>query len=87
MKYFVYILKCLNAERYYTGCTSNLSRRLNEHNSFKVRSTKSYVPWKIIYTEVFESKSDAFQREKVIKSFKSGIKFKKLINSERWQSG
>ena len=87
MRYYVYILKSIVAGRHYVGCTNNLSRRLNEHNTRKVSSTKAYVPWKIIYYESFKNKSDAFKREKEIKSFKSGIKFKKLFNSERWQSG
>ncbi|NOX67012.1 MAG: GIY-YIG nuclease family protein [Chlorobi bacterium] len=87
MKYYVYILRSLSTDRYYTGCTNNLLRRLKEHNSSRVRSTKSYVPWEIVYTESFESKSNAFKREKEIKSFKSGLKFKKLFYSERWQSG
>ena len=82
--YFVYILKSENSDRHYIGCTNNLIKRLSEHNSCKTRSTKAFVPWKIVYSEKFESKEKAFRREKEIKSYKSGIKFKRLINPEGW---
>jgi len=84
MKHYVYILKSNNTERFYTGCTSNLLRRLKEHNSYKVRSTKSYAPWNIVYTESFESKSDAFRREKEIKSLNLGLSLK---DCSIWGSG
>ena len=85
--YYVYILKSLKFERYYIGHTNNLNKRLNEHNSGKTRSSKGYKPWAIAHTEKFETKSEAFRREKEIKSYKSGIKFRKLVNPESWQSG
>ena len=79
--YFVYILKSLTHNRYYTGSTGDLKNRLNYHNSGRVKSTKAYKPWEIIYTENFNMKSEALKREKNIKSFKGGEAFKKLINS------
>lgn len=85
--FFVYILKSIEHNRFYTGHTSDLDKRLREHNSGKTKSTKAFVPWKIVYTESFNTKSEAFRREMEIKSYKSGIKFHELINSERWQSG
>ena len=39
--FFVYILRSKKAERYYTGHTANIDKRLREHNSGKVRSTKA----------------------------------------------
>ncbi len=77
--FFVYILRSKKSERYYTGHTANIDKRLKEHNSGKVRSTKAYVPWEIVYSEKFELKSEAFQREMQIKKYKSGVAFKKLI--------
>ena len=85
--YCVYILKSLKSKRYYIGHTGNLQRRLTEHNSGKTKSTKGYVPWIIVHTEIYKTKSEAYKREKEIKSYKSGIKFKKLIKPESWQSG
>jgi putative endonuclease len=75
----VYILKSLKNNRYYIGHTNNINNRLKRHNSGQVKSTKPYLPWKIIYTENYQTKSEAYRREMEIKSYKSGIKFKKLL--------
>lgn len=85
--YYVYILKSKNFSRYYIGNTNDLKRRLAEHNTRRARSTKAYVPWEVIYVEKFFTKSEAVFREMEIKSYKSGFKFKELIQMERWQSG
>ena len=88
--FYVYILKnnkiiwCRN----YIVHTKDIEKRVKEHNSKRVRSTKAFVPWKVVYTETYNTKSEAFKREQQIKSYKSGEAFKKLIeNSESWQSG
>ncbi|MEK7652579.1 MAG: GIY-YIG nuclease family protein [Patescibacteria group bacterium] len=52
-----------------------------EHNLGKVRSTKAYKPWEIIYTEKRNDKKDAYKREKQIKSYKHGEAFEKLISN------
>ena len=77
--YFVYILQSLSKKRFYIGHSSNVERRLKEHNAGKVRSTKGYVPWQLIYEEEHKSKSQAFAGEMQIKKYKSGEAFKKLI--------
>lgn len=77
--YFVYILHSEKFSRYYTGHCKNCKERLKDHNRGKVKSTKAYVPWKIVHTEQFETKSEAFRREMEIKSYKSGEAFKRLI--------
>lgn len=76
---FTYILKSLKNGKYYIGHTENLENRVKRHNSGLVRSTKNGRPWKILYTEVFSTKSEAYRRELEIKSYKGGIKFKKLL--------
>ena len=78
--YFVYILKSLKVLRYYIGSSENVARRLSDHNSGKVKSTKAYQPWEVVYLEKFNIKSDALKREKQIKSYKSGNAFKKLLD-------
>ena len=77
--YIVYIIKSLVTKRYYIGYTSDLVRRLKYHNTGKNKSTKSHIPWKVIYIESFDLKKDAWIREKQIKSYKGGEAFKKLI--------
>lgn len=68
MKYFVYILLSENFKKTYTGFTDNIERRLLEHNSGKNYFTKRFKPWKLIHLEEFDSKVEATEREKYLKS-------------------
>jgi len=77
--YFVYILRSIAKNKFYIGSSEDLVNRLQYHNSGKVKSTKAYKPWKIIYTENFDNKSEALKREKQIKSYKGGNAFKLLV--------
>jgi len=67
--YFVYVLYSKRADRIYAGHTDNLALRLERHNQGKVRSTKPYSPWEIIYTEPFSTRGEAMKREKALKSY------------------
>jgi len=78
--YSVYIIQSEVTGRYYIGFTSNIDDRLKHHNSGANRSTKSGSPWRLVYKEVFDSKKEAWLREKKIKSYKGGEAFKKLIS-------
>jgi len=66
--YCAYVLKSVIHKRHYYGHTIDLENRLEKHNTGKVRSTKAYRPWKVIYTEEFPTKSEAYQRELFFKS-------------------
>lgn len=65
--YYVYILKSLTDKKFYTGCTANLEKRLKQHNSGRVRSTKARRPLELIYWEEFATRSEAMKRERRIK--------------------
>lgn len=52
----------------YVGMTSDINRRIKEHNAGKSRYTKRYRPWKIIYTELQPDWGAAREREKYLKS-------------------
>lgn len=65
--FYIYILECSDGT-YYTGYTDNPERRLAVHNSGKgAKYTKTRRPVKMIYTEAFETKSEAMRREAGIK--------------------
>jgi putative endonuclease len=66
--YFSYILKSLKDNRYYYGSCEDLEKRLQMHNTKKVRSTKSRVPFVIHYFEQHNSRAEAQQREYYFKS-------------------
>ncbi|MEI8143801.1 MAG: GIY-YIG nuclease family protein [Candidatus Berkelbacteria bacterium] len=63
MKHYVYMLKSLRSKRFYIGYTIDLERREAEHNAGNTKSTKPFGPWKMIYSEEFASKSEAYRRE------------------------
>ncbi len=66
--YFTYILKSEKDGRYYYGSTSELDKRIRSHNSGKVKSTKNRRPLKLHYTEEFEGKTEAIERERYFKT-------------------
>ncbi len=61
--YYLYILKSKKDFKLYTGSTNDLKRRLSEHNEGKVRSTKSRIPFVLIYYEAYSNENDARKRE------------------------
>ena len=81
--FFCYILKSLRSSKYYIGSTENLDKRLKLHNTGKVRSTKSDMPWQRIYFESFESLSNARKRELQIKNWKSRKAIEHLISNSK----
>ncbi len=78
MTYFVYILLSQKDLGLYTGCTSNLETRLKRHNLGAVQATKLRRPLIIIYKEEYTSKSEAFTRERFLKT-KWGNTFKQRV--------
>lgn len=79
--YYTYILVSETNGRHYYGSTQDLNIRIKKHNSGKVRSTKSYRPWKIHYYETYQTRSEAFQREMFFKKLegREWLKFKGII--------
>jgi putative endonuclease len=79
----VYILQSEKDGSYYIGFTSNLNQRLEYHNSGKSRYTSKKMPWKVVYTELFETRSEAIRREKFLKKQKNHEFYKKLIDEKK----
>ena len=82
MIFIVYILQSEVDESYYVGYTSDINKRLIDHNSKSAYYTSRKIPWRIVYTEFFESKTDAIKREIFIKKQKSKVFIKSLIDSK-----
>lgn len=68
--YFVYAISSSKKDWIYVGFTNNLERRLKQHNSGQVKSTKAYRPFTLLFTEECESRIEARQKEK---HYKSGV--------------
>ena len=65
--HYLYILKSKTKERTYIGITGDIAKRLKEHNSGFVQSTKGYRPLVLIHTEEYKTKRDARMRELYLK--------------------
>ncbi|MDD2829142.1 MAG: GIY-YIG nuclease family protein [Sulfuricurvum sp.] len=68
LPYSLYILQC-NDGTYYTGITSELVRRINEHNTSTkgAKYTRNRRPVVLVYHETYPDKSSALKREVQIK--------------------
>lgn len=66
--YYVYVLFSEKDRNIYTGYSSDLKKRVKEHQRGKVESTKNRKPLKLIYYEAYLNKFDAQKREKYLKS-------------------
>jgi len=66
----VYILLSEKDGNFYVGITTDLSRRLDEHNQGRNTSTASRRPFRLIHAELYSSKEDALRRETYLKTAK-----------------
>ncbi|TGV02411.1 GIY-YIG nuclease family protein [Flavivirga rizhaonensis] len=80
--YYVYILKCSD-KSYYTGITSNLTRRITEHKLGKHADSYTYKrrPIRLEFYAEFTNVDLAIQTEKQIKKW-SRAKKEALIKNE-----
>ena len=69
MFFYVYILRSIKSSRLYIGFTDDLRERLEKHNNFKVKSTKAFAPYELIYFEGYRSIKLAAEREQKLKQF------------------
>ena len=79
---YVYILECSD-KSYYTGITSNLSKRIIEHSTGKYKDSYTYGkrPLNLVFYAEFTDVNLAIQSEKQIKKW-SRAKKEALINGE-----
>ena len=70
MAFTVYMLRCADGTLY-VGSTTDLERRLHEHNHLKsgARYTRARRPVEVVHSEDFETWSAALKRECVIKKW------------------
>ena len=66
--HYVYVLLSKQDEKFYTGFTEDLKRRVVEHNAGRVISTTKRRPLVLVYYEACLNKEDAIHREKYLKT-------------------
>jgi len=77
-----YILQSELDGSYYIGHTSDISKRLKEHNQGKAEYTSKKIPWKLVYVEIYDEKGKAFSREIFLKKQRNRNFYQQLIISE-----
>lgn len=81
-EHYFYVLLCAD-NTFYAGYTTDLNRRLEEHNSgkgAKYTRLKKRRPAKMIHHEVFQTKSDAMKQEYAFKQLSRAQKKSYLSN-------
>ena len=68
--YFVYVLWSEKLQKRYVGSCEEISIRLKQHNNGKSKFTKGGIPWVMIHSEEYATRTESRQREI---SLKSGI--------------
>ncbi|MES0880675.1 GIY-YIG nuclease family protein [Roseibium sp. SCP14] len=82
MSAHVYILASDRNGTLYIGVTSNLSRRIYEHqNGLIAGFTKTYDVGRLVYAEEYERIDEAIAREKQLKNWKRVWKIDLIENS------
>ena len=68
LMHYVYILLSSKSHVFYFGSTNDLKTRFKLHNSGTVRSTKSHIPWKLVWYAGFSTEKEARDFERYLKT-------------------
>jgi putative endonuclease len=68
MKCFVYIIYSEKLNLFYKGQTQNLDKRIERHNNESEKATKNGCPWKLIWSDSKDSRSEALKLENKLKN-------------------
>lgn len=81
--FYTYILHSPSKDRYYIGMSENPSERLKKHNNKHRGFTAQSDDWEIVYQKEFATKQEALFHERELKSWKSKVRIKKLIDTSK----
>jgi putative endonuclease len=76
---YVYVIQSNKTDDLYVGYSSDLKKRLEEHNSGKNFSTKSKIPWSLIHYEAYKNMKDTIRREKYLKTNQGARLLKRML--------
>ncbi|OHA88550.1 MAG: hypothetical protein A2653_03320 [Candidatus Zambryskibacteria bacterium RIFCSPHIGHO2_01_FULL_43_25] len=77
--FYNYVIESVDGKNLYIGHTSDIRKRLKEHNQGLNSSTKRYGRWYLIYYEACIDRSDALRREKYLKTTQGGRLLKRRL--------
>ena len=76
---FTYVLRSKRTGGLYTGATTDLDRRISQHNSDFSRSTKNRGPWFLVHKEEFASLAEAYRREGFLKTGRGRDELRRIL--------
>jgi len=82
--FFAYVIYNKSRKKIYIGQTIDIEKRLERHNGLKPSKNKSYTKrnnglWKLIYKEDLQSRKEAVERERQLKTAKGREFIKSVI--------
>jgi putative endonuclease len=80
--FHTYILHSESTGRLYIGSTSNLRRRIDEHNAGLATATKNRGPWRLVHSEEYATRSLAVRRERYLKTGKGRQELTHLLEGK-----
>ena len=91
MFFYTYVLERAVDHERYVGYTSNLKRRLEEHEKGQSFATKPKLPMKLIYYEACRNQDDAKRREHYLKTTQgrrfTGLRLKAYNSRQAFGAG
>lgn len=80
--FYVYILQSKVDNSFYIGQTNDLDKRLVLHNEGLSKYTSRKRPWKVVYFEEYNTRTEAIQRERFLKKQRNSAFYKSLIDDK-----
>lgn len=84
MTIYTYIIKSTVDESYFYGQTTNIMRKLNQHNRGMDEATKSRRPWVLRAYKEFDTRSGAMSYERRLKALSTKSEVEKFIKEHRF---
>ena len=81
--FFTYVLRSIKDNKYYIGHSSDVAKRLAEHNSGKVFSTRRRAPFELLHQQGFSTRNEARWRERKWKTGWGHEQLQKLLSQIR----
>ena len=72
--FYVYMLRSGKSGRLYLGWTTDLRRRLCQHNMGQSRATRGRGPYEVLYYEAYRHREEAMAREQSLKKHPNVLK-------------
>ena len=83
MKYYFYIIYSPALDKYYIGHTADLKDRISKHNSNHKGFTGKANDWKLVHSESYDTKTEAYARERQVKKWKNRRNIESLIKNNK----